>query len=138
MAKNKVSVSTAGINDLLKNIEDEFGEKKMKTISKKVINESAPEVKEQLKKDMSVYKDTGASIDEVVLSNATYKNGVTTAQIGWNGPEGRYRIIHLNEWGYTKKGKQITPRGFGVIEKSFRGSTKDYLENVESELKKYL
>ena len=36
------------------------------------------------------------------------------------GPTGRYRIIHLNEHGYTRNGKKYTPRGFGVIAKTIK------------------
>lgn len=87
---------------------------------------------------MLVFKDKGYTIDEVVRKNAAYKNHKAQAEIGWNGPHQRYRLIHLNEWGYTRKGRQIRPRGFGVITKSLKQSEPVYFDSVLKEVKKNL
>ena len=50
-------------------------------------------------------------------------------------PTGRYRIIHLNEHGYTRNGKN-TPRGFGVIAKTLKEVESEYRNIVIKELKK--
>lgn len=138
MAKNNVTADITGVKALMNNLEKKLSEKEIAKISKKVVKDNAHIVADNLKKDMEVYKDTGASIDEVVVSSVTYKNSEATAKIGWNGPKDRYRIIHLNEWGYTKNGKQITPNGFGVVEKSYRGSEDEYASAVEKDLRGYL
>ncbi|MFC0232750.1 hypothetical protein ACFFIF_01955 [Vagococcus entomophilus] len=132
MTKDEVSIN--GVNDVLNALEKRLGNKKVRNLSNKVVNASGAIVESKLKHDMVVFKDTGASIEEVVRSNASYKNYETIAKIGWNGPKGRYRLIHLNEWGYTRKGKQVRPKGFGVIDKSLKNSQKDYLAAVKKEL----
>lgn len=135
MANN---VSIKGVNATLKELEKRLGEKQMQKISRQAINKAGEEIKKDLKQDMKSFRDTGASIDEVVQQNATKKSTGVSGRIGWNGPQNRYKLIHLNEWGYTRFGKQYRPRGFGVIEKSLRGSESKYLETVESELRNNL
>lgn len=135
MANN---VSIKGVNATLKELEERLGEKQMQKISRQAINKAGEEVKKDLKQDMKSFRDTGASVDEVVQQNATKKSTGVSGRIGWNGPQNRYKLIHLNEWGYTRYGKQYRPRGFGVIEKSLKGSENKYLETVESELRSNL
>lgn len=132
------NVSIKGVNATLKELEKRLGEKQMQKISRQAINKAGEEVKKDLKQDMKSFRDTGASIDEVVQQNATKKSTGVSGRIGWNGPQNRYKLIHLNEWGYTRFGKQYRPRGFGVIEKSLKGSEKKYLETIESELRNNL
>lgn len=136
MAKSNVTIK--GIDSTLKNLEKTLGDKKVRSISRKAINKAGGEVKGNLKEDMKVFRDTGASINEVVQQNATKKSTGVSGRIGWNGPQNRYKLVHLNEWGYTRFGKQYRPRGFGVIEKSLKGSESKYLETVESELRSHL
>lgn len=132
------NASIKGVNATLKELEKRLGEKQMQKISRQAINKAGEEVKGDLKEDMKAFRDTGASINEVVQQNATKKSTGVSGRIGWNGPQNRYKLIHLNEWGYTRFGKQYRPRGFGVIEKSLRGSESKYLETVESELRSQL
>nr|DAU14054.1 MAG TPA: tail component [Caudoviricetes sp.] len=132
------SVEVKGVNETLKAMEKRLGDKKVRSIARKAINTGAEKVEKRLQSDMLVFKDQGYTIDEVVRKNATYKNYNTEAEIGWNGPHQRYRLIHLNEWGYTRNGRQIKPRGFGVITKSLKNSEPFYLSTVEMEVKKSL
>ena len=132
------NVEFKGVQETLSALEKKFGEKKTQTLTKKAINAGAGKVEKNLQNDMIVFKDKGYTIDEVVRKNATYRNYKAEAEIGWNGPHQRYRIIHLNEWGYTRKGKQIRPRGFGVITKSLKNSEPLYFEAVGEEVKKRL
>lgn len=132
------NVEVKGVNETLRELEKRLGDKKVRTITRKAINNGAEKVEKRLQSDMLVFKDTGYTIDEVVRKKATYRNYKAEAEIGWNGPHQRYRLIHLNEWGYTRNGRQIKPRGFGVITKSLKNSEPVYLSAVETEVKKSL
>lgn len=132
------NVEFKGIQETLKAMETKLGEKKTRTVTRKAINVGAEKVEKKLQTDMLVFKDKGYTIEEVVRKNATYRNYKAEAEIGWNGPHQRYRLIHLNEWGYTRNGRQIKPRGFGVITKSLKNSEPVYLSTVEMEVKKSL
>ncbi len=127
-----------GVKETIQALEKKLGEKKMKTLTKRAINVAAEKVEKKLQNDMIVFKDKGYTIDEVVRKNATYRNSNAEAEIGWNGPHQRYRLIHLNEWGYTRKGRQIKPRGFGVITKSLKNSEPLYFDTALEEVKKNL
>ncbi|HGF7174123.1 hypothetical protein [Enterococcus hirae] len=132
------NVEIKGVQETIKALEKKLGEKKIKTLTKKAINVAAEKVEMKLQNDMIVFKDKGYTIDEVVRKNATYRNSNAEAEIGWNGPHQRYRLIHLNEWGYTRKGKQIKPRGFGAITKSLKKSEPLYFDTISEEVKKSL
>lgn len=136
MAMNNVDFK--GVNETLRAMENRLGDKKVRSIARKAINSGAEKVEKRLQSDMLVFKDTGYTIDEVVRKNATYRNYKAEAEIGWNGPHQRYRLIHLNEWGYTRNGRQIKPRGFGVITKSLKNSEPVYFETLASEVKRNL
>lgn len=132
------NVEFKGIQETLKAMETKLGEKKTRTVTRKAINAGAEKVEKKLQTDMLVFKDKGYTIEEVVRKNASYRNFNTEAEIGWNGPHQRYRLIHLNEWGYTRNGRQIKPRGFGVITKSLKNSEPLYFDTVAEEVKKNL
>lgn len=132
------NVEFRGVQETLQSLEKSLGINKTKNITLKAINSGAEIVEKKLQTDMLVFKDKGYTIDEVVRKNATYRNYKAEAEIGWNGPHQRYRLIHLNEWGYTRNGRQIKPRGFGVITKSLKNSEPLYFETVASEVKRNL
>lgn len=132
------NVEFKGVTETIQALEKSLGINKTKNITRKAINSGAEIVEKKLQTDMLVFKDKGYTIDEVVRKNATYTNYKAEAEIGWNGPHQRYRLIHLNEWGYTRNGRQIKPRGFGVITKSLKNSEPVYFETVASEVKRNL
>lgn len=131
-------VEIKGVQETLKNLEKKLGSRKIRAITKEAVDAGAKQVEKILQKDMLVFKDKGYTIDEVVKTEAIFRNNQVNAKIGWNGPHERYRIIHLNEWGYTRNGKQIRPRGFGVITKSLKDSEPLYFNTVAEEVKKNL
>lgn len=61
------------------------------------------------------WADTGASRDEIVINKPRTIEGVKRIKLGWQGSKGRWRLIHLNEFGYTKMGRKITPAGIGTL-----------------------
>lgn len=132
------NVQFQGVTETIQALEKKLGTKKIRKVTRDAIDEGASDVEEQLKWALLTFKDTGATVDEVVRSLASYKNYNAEAEIGWNGPKQRYRLIHLNEWGYTRNGRQIKPRGFGVITKSLKFSEKIYLNAVARELRNKL
>lgn len=134
----KAGVKIKGNRDFQKRLEKQLGSKKMKAITRKAINQGAESVKSKVKEDIAPFKDTGATYDEVVLQNARQVGGDIRADLGWNGPKERWRLIHLEEWGYQRNGRQIKPRTFGAIDKSLKSSEQRYLSIVESEMKKNL
>ena len=85
---------------------------------------------------MENLKDTGASINEIKISKPIKFNNKSKVTLYWDGPNKRYKIIHLNEYGYTKHGKKkaskIKPRGFGAIQRALLLSRNNYKDAVSN------
>lgn len=127
-----------GMEAVQKAILEAYSGTKAKSIQKAALDAGGNLVVEQLKENFEAFKDTGYSRDEIVKTNPKSKNDIVQLQIGWNGPHKRWRIIHLNEFGYTKAGKQYTPKGFGIIEKTISESKNDYFRTVSEKMRERL
>ena len=114
-----MSVQIKGLDKVLADLEKRFGEEKVRKISDQALKDGAKAFVKELKNQFESFKDTGASIDEITISKPMYVNGIRTIKIHWRGPEGRYRIIHLNEWGTIKN---PNPRGKGAIARALRNA----------------
>ena len=133
-----MSFEIRGLEELKKAINGAYSGTKARAIRKDALNAGGDLVVEQLKKNFEAFKETGYSRDEIMRTDAKTKSDIEELKVGWNGEHGRWRIIHLNEFGYTKKGKQYTPRGFGVIAKTVEETKKEYLDTVTGEMRKRL
>ncbi|MGR6338179.1 HK97-gp10 family putative phage morphogenesis protein [Priestia megaterium] len=118
-----MSVQIKGLNKLLSDLEKQLGKVNVQRISDYALKEGAKVFVRELKTQFQPFKDTGASIDEITISDPFTLNGVRTIKIYWHGPEGRYRIIHLNEWGTVKN---PNPRGKGAIARAMRNAENAY------------
>lgn len=124
-----------GIEALQKVITEAYSGAKAKRIRKEALNAGGDVVVNHLKEKFASFKDTGYSQEEITRTNARSKNDAEELKVGWDGEHGRWRLVHLNEFGYTRMGKQYTPRGFGAIAKSILESQEDYQRVVEGRLK---
>ncbi|GAA0491293.1 hypothetical protein GCM10008986_16740 [Salinibacillus aidingensis] len=118
-----MSVEVNGLDRLLKDLENRFGQEQMQRISDKALNDAADVYVRELKSQFKPWADTGASIEEITLSKPYWENGARTIKVYWKGPNDRYRIIHLNEFGTVKN---PNPDGKGAIARSLRNSEKAY------------
>lgn len=130
-----MSFEIKGVEELLKKMESELGERKVSRVANKALNEAGEEFKEGLAKAVASYSNgsnesTGATADEIVIGRASKRGGRRTVKVGWNGPKKRYKLVHLNEFGYTRWGKTYSPRGSGVIRKYIDVAGQQYILNV--------
>ncbi|MBF7019216.1 hypothetical protein ISO99_04755 [Staphylococcus sp. 18_1_E_LY] len=123
-----MTVEIKGIPELEKQLEQRFGKQAMREKSDRALEQASDYMLGELKKNFVAFKDTGASINEMKRTQpfTAAKDRQRTVVIEWVGPMDRYRLIHLNEHGYTRNGKKINPRGFGVIEKTLQASQAKY------------
>lgn len=133
-----MSVEIRGIENLQKAIANAYSGAQAKQIRKQALNAGGDVVARQMKKNFEAFQGAGYSKEEIMRTDARTKNDVEELKIGWNGPHERWRIIHLNEFGYTRNGKQYTPRGFGVIKKTIDETKKEYFDTVANEMRKRL
>lgn len=122
-----MSVKIKGMNKLLNDIEQRLGSENMQRISDNALKAGAKVFVAELKQEFESFRDTGGSIEEITISEPMLIKGVRTIKVHWRGPKGRYRIIHLNEWGTVKN---PNPKGKGAIARSLRNVEKAYRKAI--------
>lgn len=99
-----------GFEELIRNMEKELGTEKVNRVVNKALKETSKTIEPQFKSAVSVYKDTGATVNSVVTSGVRRDMGIPGIKLGFTSP--RWQLVHLQELGYSKN---HSPRGFGVI-----------------------
>lgn len=127
-----MSVSIKGQKKLLAELEKKYGPKNIQRISDKALLKGAQVFVEELKSQFERFRATGASIEEITISQPVTLSGARAVRIHWKGPEGRYRIIHLNEWGTVNN---PNPKGKGAVARALRNAEKEYARVIKQSLK---
>ena len=133
-----MSVSLQGEADILRAIEAKLGKSRTTRVVNKALRDTGDDIVEIVKDSVSSYRNTGATYDEVVKSGIKgAARGVKEIDVGWRGDKDRWRLVHLNEFGYTRFGKYVRPRGMGAVQRAADKSketafkkTKDGLEEL--------
>lgn len=128
-----MSVNIRGNSQLLLEIERRLGQQRTQQISDRALLAGARVFVEELKRQFSTFKDEGYSIEEITISEPIWVAGKRTVKIHWRGPHGRYRIIHLNEWGTVNN---PNPRGKGAIARAMRNAENAYREAIKREIRR--
>lgn len=127
-----MSVSIRGQKKLIEELERRYGPQHVQKVSDKALARGAQVFVKELKSQFESFKDTGASIEEITISKPLEVSGVRTVKIHWKGPKGRYRIIHLNEWGTINNPR---PRGKGAVARALRNAEDEYRRVIKQSLK---
>lgn len=124
-----------GVDKVLDELEKKLGKQAMQRISDKALKDAAKVFVEELKRQFETFKDTGASIEEITVTGPFWEGGIRVIKVHWRGPKGRYRIIHLNEWGTIKN---PNPRGKGAIARALKNSEIAYHQAIKKALQEGL
>lgn len=101
-----------GFDEVIRNLEARLGDAKVRRSANRALKGAANETLEDFTGALEVFKDTGETIESATVGNVTGAfEGVPMVKLGF-GAGSRWRLEHLNEFGYAKKS---SPRGFGVI-----------------------
>ncbi len=130
-----MGVNITGISELEQELLRRLGSQRTQLIVDRALVAGANVFVRELKRQFESFKDTGESIEEITISQPMTVSGKRTIKVFWRGPEGRYRIIHLNEWGTVKN---PNPRGKGAIARAMRNAKNAYRETVKRELRRGL
>ena len=131
MASQSLTVEVNGIEKVEAELAKKFSKEALDKITDKALIAGAQVIKAELRKNFELFKDTGASRDEITISKPMILNGVKSIIIYWSGPKNRWHIIHMNEFGTVKN---PNPRGKGAIERSLKSGKKEYLRVVAAEI----
>lgn len=127
-----MSVEVKGVHQMLREIGEQYGETKMLRAQDKALNKGAKYFVSVLKANFEAFRDTGASIAEVTVTDPYYIHGDTRmVKVHWHGSMNRYAIIHLNEWGSIKN---PSPRGKGAIARTMFMTEKPYKQIIKESL----
>jgi hypothetical protein len=126
-----MKVDVRGQKQLMADLERRLGPTVMKHKVDAAITAGAKVFVKELKQQFKTFRDTGASIEEITISEPFWMDGVRTVRVHWKGPKNRYRIIHLNEWGTVKN---PNPRGKGAIARALKSSEKAYRDAIRRSL----
>jgi HK97 gp10 family phage protein len=118
-----VGVKIKGVNKLISQLEEKYGEQNARRISDKALKAGAEVFVRELKQELETFRDKGGTVEELTIGDPEDIGGVRVVKVHWKGPRGRYRIIHLNEWGTVKN---PNPRGKGAIARALKNSEKAY------------
>lgn len=121
-----------GFDDVLRNLEIHLGDTKVKRATSRALKAVANETLEEFKGALEVFKDTGETIKSATVGRVTgLAVSVPVVKIGF-GEGSRWRLVHLNEFGYAKKAH---PRGFGVIRRFSEANAQKYKYRIANQLK---
>lgn len=121
-----------GFDDVLRNLEMHLGDTKVKRATSRALKAVANETLEEFKGALEVFKDTGETIESATVGRVTgLAVSVPVVKIGF-GEGSRWRLVHLNEFGYAKKAH---PRGFGVIRRFSEANAQKYKYRIANQLK---
>ena len=121
-----------GFDEVMRNIEARLGDPVVKRKANRALREATRELEPDFQSALSTYADTGKTVKAVVHGNVTgASEGVPMIKLGFTSP--RWSLVHLNEFGYAKKGN---PRGRGVMRKFFESSKPVFKSNIGMKLKK--
>lgn len=122
-----------GMEEVLANLEKKLGEPRVRRITNKALRETSKEIEPDFKEAVSVYRDTGLTVDAVTVSGVSRASGVAQVKIGFGkGFPSRWQLVHLNELGYEHN---PNPRGFGVIRRFSDKLQREYPEMIRVHLK---
>lgn len=128
-------IKVQGLRELEKQLNVRFGPVHSKRWIDKALLEGAKHIKKAIYDNFDEFKDTGKSQKEITISDPIWLNGKRTIKIHWRGPNKRYRIIHLNEFGTVKN---PNPKGKGAVDRAIRQSREIYFKTLKSEVERYM
>lgn len=133
-------IELSGLNEVLTNLEKKLGNNRVNRVVNKSLKSVGVEAEQDLKSAVAVFKDTGKTQEEITASNVSRAHyGIPTIKIGWGPGSGhRWRLEHLNEFGYTRHGRRYSPRGLGVVRQFVDIYGSKYPQKMEEELKELM
>lgn len=131
-----MAVRIHGINRLIDQLDDRLGRRRIDSIIDEALTNGALIFGMELRRQLATFQDKGYTLDELTISEPDpNSSGNRSITIYWEGPNRRYSIIHLNEWGTIRN---PSPRGKGKIAKAMELARKPYGKAVRDTIRRNL
>lgn len=125
-----IKIQVKGANELIEELDKRFGKENMDRISDNGLKQAAKVFVDYVNRSIGTGGKyaKGWTVEDTTISEPFYIGEVKTIKVHWNGPKGRYRIIHLNEWGTVKN---PNPPRKGAIARALREAESAYREAIK-------
>jgi len=125
-----IDIEIKGADELIAELERRFGKDNMNRISDKALKDAAQVFVDYVNRSIGTSGKyaKGWTVEDTTISEVIYVGGVKTIKVHWNGPHGRYRIIHFNEWGTVRI---PNPPRKGAIARAMRNAEQAYREAIK-------
>src|SRR5690625_1349104 len=125
-----IDIKMTGVEELIAELESRLGKDNMERISDAALFKGAQLFVKVLNASIGTSGKyaNGWTVADTSIEGPIYVGGVKTVKVHWNGPHGRYRIIHLNEWGTVK---MPNPPRKGAIARAMREAENAYREIIK-------
>lgn len=125
-----IDIKMTGAEELIAELESRLGKDNMERISDAALLKGAQLFVKVLNASIGTSGKLakGWTVADTSIEGPEYVGGVKTVKVHWNGPHGRYRIIHLNEWGTVK---MPNPPRKGAIARAMRQAENAYREIIK-------
>ncbi len=130
------TMNVKGLEEIQRKLREKFSESHVKSIESKVLRVAADEAVQDLKSTLSQFADTGDTVEGVVHGNVSRASGQPIIKIGNNGKH--WRLVHLENNGFTRYGKSYRYRSFGALQKFAISQGKKFMKTTQKELKELL
>lgn len=129
------NVTFSGEERLFNELDRKLSENALQsTIDRALIN-GAKVIERELKSNFAPWSDTGASMNEITISQPFNIDGKRSVVIYWKGSKNRYRIIHINEYGSVHR---PNPSGKGSIARAIQSGRNEYFETIKNTIARSL
>lgn len=135
---SKGGISVTGVDEVIQKLNQKLGKTRRDRIARAAINKAGELAEEDLKETTTGFQRTGRTTNETTHSNARKISGeFYQVKVGW-GPGSRWRLEHLNEFGFNRWGRSYPPngniRGFGKLRAYAENQKTVYVERMREEL----
>lgn len=127
------TMTLEGFDQLEAKLKEQFGEARVKSIESKALRTAADEAARDLKITLEQFKNTGDTVEGVVRGNVSRASGFPMIKIGNNGKH--WRLVHLENNGFTRNGKSYRYRSFGALQKFANAQGKKFVASAQRNLK---
>ncbi len=130
------TMTIRGFEEIERKMREKFSETRVKSIESKALRASGDEAVQDLKKTLSEFKDSGDTVSGVVRGNVSRASGIAKIKIGNNGRH--WRLVHLENNGFTRYGKSYRYRSFGALQKFAASQGPKFVKSAQENLKELI
>ncbi|MDG4969257.1 HK97 gp10 family phage protein [Lactococcus lactis] len=130
------TMTIKGFEELEAKLREKFNETRVKSIEGKALGKSADEAVVNLKSTLEGFANSGDTASGVVRGNVSRASGFPMIKIGNNGKH--WRLVHLENNGFTRDGKSYRYRSFGALQKFAAAQGNKFVESAQRELKELI